>query len=178
RRPDRVLPDRRAPRPGAAVADRQGEAAAMAVSSLTSTSPPDRPVRCGLCSSSGLHVTVWTTTTNAIRALWLTVRRKQMSLRKLVLGVVAGAAIAVPGALPATAADTVFFPLLVYRTGPYAPSGIPVANGFVDYFKLLNERDGGIGGAKVVWEECETAYDTKLGVECYERLKGKHGGAL
>ena len=101
-----------------------------------------------------------------------------MSLRKLTLGVVAAAALAVPGALPATAADEVFFPLLVYRTGPYAPSGIPVANGFVDYFKMLNERDGGIGGAKVVWEECETAYDTKLGVECYERLKGKHGGAL
>ncbi|TMQ16590.1 MAG: ABC transporter permease, partial [Candidatus Rokuibacteriota bacterium] len=28
----------------------------------------------------------------------------------------------------------VFIPLLVYRTGPYAPSGIPIANGFVDYF--------------------------------------------
>ena len=26
-----------------------------------------------------------------------------------------------------------FFPMLVYRTGPYAPSGIPVANGFRDY---------------------------------------------
>jgi branched-chain amino acid transport system substrate-binding protein len=70
----------------------------------------------------------------------------------------------------------IFIPLLVYRTGPYAPSGIPIANGFVDYFTLLNERDGGIGGVKVAWEECETQYDTKQGVECYERLKGK--GAL
>jgi len=66
-----------------------------------------------------------------------------------------------------------FIPLLVYRTGPYAPSGIPIANGFVDYFSLLNERDGGINGIKVAWEECETQYDTKQGVECYERLKGK-----
>jgi branched-chain amino acid transport system substrate-binding protein len=66
-----------------------------------------------------------------------------------------------------------FIPLLVYRTGPYAPSGIPIANGFVDYFSLLNERDGGINGVKVTWEECETQYDTKQGVECYERLKGK-----
>jgi branched-chain amino acid transport system substrate-binding protein len=66
-----------------------------------------------------------------------------------------------------------FIPLLVYRTGPYAPSGIPIANGFVDYFNLLNERDGGINGIKVVFEECETQYDTKQGVECYERLKGK-----
>jgi branched-chain amino acid transport system substrate-binding protein len=66
-----------------------------------------------------------------------------------------------------------FIPLLVYRTGPYAPSGIPIANGFVDYFTLINERDGGINGIKVAWEECETQYDTKQGVECYERLKGK-----
>ena len=30
---------------------------------------------------------------------------------------------------------------------------------------------------KIVFEECETAYDTARGVECYERLKGKNGGA-
>ena len=39
-------------------------------------------------------------------------------------------------------------PSLVYRTGPYAPSGIPIANGLRDYFTLLNERDGGINGVK------------------------------
>jgi len=66
-----------------------------------------------------------------------------------------------------------FIPLLVYRTGPYAPSGIPIANGFVDYFTLLNERDGGINGVKLTWEECETQYKTDLGIECYEKLKGK-----
>jgi len=71
----------------------------------------------------------------------------------------------------------IFIPLLVYRTGPYAPSGIPIANGFVDYFSLINERDGGVNGVKLAWEECETQYDTKQGVECYERLKGKNGGA-
>ena len=68
----------------------------------------------------------------------------------------------------------IFIPLLVYRTGPYAPSGIPIANGFVDYFNLVNERDGGINGVKLIWEECETQYDTKQGVECYERLKSKN----
>jgi branched-chain amino acid transport system substrate-binding protein len=78
------------------------------------------------------------------------------------------------GPVSATAqGKDIFIPLLVYRTGPYAPSGIPIANGFVDYFTLLNERDGGINGVKVTWEECETQYDTKQGVECYERLKGK-----
>src|SRR4029434_1797329 len=38
--------------------------------------------------------------------------------------------------------------------------------------------DGGINGVKLVVEECETQYDTKQGVECYERLKGESGGAM
>jgi branched-chain amino acid transport system substrate-binding protein len=69
-----------------------------------------------------------------------------------------------------------FFPALVYRTGAYAPNGVPFANGYVDYFKLINAK-GGINGVKLIWEECETGYATDRGVECYERLKGKHGGA-
>jgi branched-chain amino acid transport system substrate-binding protein len=69
-----------------------------------------------------------------------------------------------------------FFPALVYRTGAYAPNGVPFANGYVDYLKLVNAK-GGINGVKVVWEECETGYATDKGVECYERLKGKYSGA-
>jgi branched-chain amino acid transport system substrate-binding protein len=30
---------------------------------------------------------------------------------------------------------------------------------------------------KILYEECETGYATDKGVECYERLKGKNGGA-
>ena len=66
-----------------------------------------------------------------------------------------------------------FIPLLVYRTGPYAPNGTPWANGKQDYLKLINARDGGINGVKITFEECETGYATDKGVECYERLKGK-----
>ena len=69
-----------------------------------------------------------------------------------------------------------FIPALVYRTGAYAPNGVPFANGYVDYLKLVNAR-GGINGVKIIFEECETGYATDRGVECYERLKGKHGGA-
>ena len=71
-----------------------------------------------------------------------------------------------------------FFPVLVYRTGAYAPNGVPWANGFVDYLKLVNARDGGINGVKIAYEECDTAYATDKGVECYERLKGKSAGAV
>ena len=74
---------------------------------------------------------------------------------------------------PATAqAKEQFFPVLVYRTGAYAPNGVPFANGYVDYLKLVNAQ-GGINGVKVSFEECETGYATDKGVECYERLKGK-----
>ena len=74
---------------------------------------------------------------------------------------------------PAWAQNEQFIPSLVYRTGPYAPNGIPFANGVADYLKLVNERDGGINGVKITTEECETGYATDRGVECYERLKGK-----
>ncbi|HLO93652.1 MAG TPA: ABC transporter substrate-binding protein [Burkholderiaceae bacterium] len=65
-----------------------------------------------------------------------------------------------------------FFPVLVYRTGAYAPNGTPWANGYVDYLKLVNAK-GGINGVKITFEECETGYATDRSVECYERLKGK-----
>jgi branched-chain amino acid transport system substrate-binding protein len=68
-----------------------------------------------------------------------------------------------------------FFPVLVYRTGAYAPNGTPWANGYVDYLKLVNAK-GGINGVKISFEECEFGYATDRGVECYERLKGKNGG--
>ncbi len=98
-----------------------------------------------------------------------------MSLKKLLIAVLTVAAVAWPMATPAPAQDkTMFIPLLVYRTGPFAPNGIPSANGFNDYFNLVNERDGGINGVKIAFEECETQYKTDLGVECYERVKGKH----
>lgn len=88
------------------------------------------------------------------------------------------AALAVTGAaaavLPAAASaqNEQFFPVLPYRSGPYAPNGVPWANAYVDYMKLVNAK-GGINGVKITWEECDTAYSTDRGVECYERLKGK-----
>ncbi|MCL4740202.1 MAG: ABC transporter substrate-binding protein [Burkholderiaceae bacterium] len=69
-----------------------------------------------------------------------------------------------------------FIPVLSYRTGAFAPNGVPWANGYVDFLKYANAK-GGLNGVKILFEECETGYATDKGVECYERLKGKHGGA-
>src|SRR5215211_8845547 len=74
---------------------------------------------------------------------------------------------------PVSAQNDQFIPSLVYRTGAYAPNGIPIANGITDYYRLVNERDGGINGVKIAFEECDFGYATDRGVECYERLKGK-----
>jgi len=76
----------------------------------------------------------------------------------------------------AQAQDSLYVPSLTYRTGPFAGGGTPFADGYADYFNMLNERDGGINGVKVVVEECETAYNAQKGVECYEATKGN--GAL
>ena len=97
-----------------------------------------------------------------------------MKLRKFVLAVAvvaAGASVITTGNAFAQAKEQ-FIPVLSYRTGPYAPNGVPWANGYVDYLKLVNAR-GGINGVKLSFEECETGYDTARSVECYERLKGK-----
>jgi branched-chain amino acid transport system substrate-binding protein len=89
-----------------------------------------------------------------------------------VVALAAAASLATSGNALAQANEQ-FFPVLVYRTGAYAPNGVPWANGYVDYLKLVNARDGGINGVKITFEECETGYATDRGVECYERLKAK-----
>lgn len=97
-----------------------------------------------------------------------------MRLKRLIAGTIMAGTLA-GAALPAFA-DELFVPLFSYRTGPFAGSGIPIANGMHDYLTMLNERDGGINGVKIRVSECETGYDTQKGVECYEQVKGE--GAL
>jgi branched-chain amino acid transport system substrate-binding protein len=102
-----------------------------------------------------------------------------MKLKHLVLGTALAAMVGASAAVThAQAQDSIYVPLFTYRTGPFAGSGIPVANGMHDYLSMLNERDGGIGGVKLNIEECETGYDTKKGVECYESVKGKNPAVI
>jgi branched-chain amino acid transport system substrate-binding protein len=67
---------------------------------------------------------------------------------------------------------TQFMPILAYRTGPFAAGGSGFSSGLEDFMELRNMQ-GGVNGIKYSWEECETAYNTARGVECYERLKEK-----
>jgi branched-chain amino acid transport system substrate-binding protein len=78
-------------------------------------------------------------------------------MKGLLVGAVLAATAASPAFVSSAAAqDSIYVPLFSYRTGPFANSGIPIANGMADYLNMLNERDGGIGGVKLNVEECET----------------------
>ena len=70
-------------------------------------------------------------------------------------------------------ANEQFVPANGYWVGPYAPGGSGFFGGVIDYFQMLNTRDGGINGVKLTWEKCETEYNNARGVECYERSKKK-----
>jgi branched-chain amino acid transport system substrate-binding protein len=97
-----------------------------------------------------------------------------MKTTKWMMGAAFGAVMAGAAMTPAAAQDQLFMPLLTYRTGAFAGSGVSIADGMRDYLEMINQRDGGIGGVKIGIEECETGYDTKKGVECYEALKSKN----
>ena len=97
-----------------------------------------------------------------------------MKLKNLAIGLLA--AVATVGAIestPVLAKDSIFIPVFSYRSGPFAPGGAKIANGYTDYFKLVQKRDGGVEGVDIKLEECEFGYKTDRGVECYERLKSK-----
>ncbi len=96
-----------------------------------------------------------------------------MKFKAIVLSIVASVMSVVPFTVSQAQEMEQFFPALVYRTGPYAAGGSGFFGGLEDYMALLNLRDGGVNGVKLVWEECETAYNSDRGVECYERLKNK-----
>lgn len=70
-------------------------------------------------------------------------------------------------------ANEQFIGLPSYRVGAYAAGGSGIYGGWIDYMSLINERDGGVNGVKLTWEECETEYNNARGVECYERMKKK-----
>lgn len=94
-----------------------------------------------------------------------------MNLKTMTAAAVAAACLVGPVAGEAVAEDSFYMPMFSYRTGNFAPNGIPFANGIRDYANLLNET-GGVEGYTVEYDECETGYSTPKGVECYQRVKG------
>ncbi|WP_378948633.1 ABC transporter substrate-binding protein [Mesorhizobium sp. ANAO-SY3R2] len=88
--------------------------------------------------------------------------RKSLLSAGLVLGILLPA--------PALAQDALTIANMSFRTGPYAATGTPLANGQRDYITMLNERDGGVNGIRLNFNECETGFNTDKGVECYGKI--------
>lgn len=95
---------------------------------------------------------------------------------KRIASVVVALTLVTTGAAWAQPAAEQYIALPSYRVGPYAAGGSGFYGGIIDYFNLVN-LSGGVNGVKISWEECETEYNPSRGVECYERLKTRNGGA-
>ncbi len=93
---------------------------------------------------------------------------------KLIKSLLLGAALLAASSF--TWANEQYVPLLSYRVGPYGSNGTSFFGAMIDYMTLVNMK-GGVNGVKMTWEECETEYNASRGVECYERLKSRNGGA-
>lgn len=66
--------------------------------------------------------------------------------------------------------DTIKMGLLLVKTGPIAALGLPEGYGHVDYFRYLNETEGGINGRKIdlIWEDDE--FKVEKAVTAYNKL--------
>lgn len=102
-----------------------------------------------------------------------TLVKKAMLTTVLVTSLLLGAGI--PSA--AVAQDSQFVALPTYRVGPYASSGAPWFAGEIDYFKYINEIEGGVNGVKLDVQEFETEYSPDRAVEVYERVKNGVNGS-
>lgn len=101
---------------------------------------------------------------------------RNLALAGTLLAAGASAALAVD-TKPGPDSDKQFLPLASFRVGPYAGAGVQIWAGIIDYYRYLNEVEGGINGVKIVWQECETEWTAEKGIECYERFKHGLNGA-
>ncbi len=99
--------------------------------------------------------------------------RRKLIFTIFALVFAAGLVMAAGQALAAEEKPTQFFGFGFYRTGPYAAGGSGYASGMEDFMQLRNMQ-GGVNGIMYAWEECETAYNTARGVECYNRYKDRN----
>ena len=97
-----------------------------------------------------------------------------MSLKQLWWSGLVAAVLGGLVSVTAVAAGQQFIPLLSMREGALRSLGIPWADGYIAYLTLLNERDGGVNGVTLVWDECETVYDVNR--SCHGDALSAHPG--
>ena len=97
---------------------------------------------------------------------------RKVTFTLVALALVAGLVLTWGQAMAAEEKPKQFVGVLAYRTGPFAAGGSGFSSGMEDYMILMN-MEGGINGVEYAFEECETAYNTERGVECYNRFKDR-----
>jgi branched-chain amino acid transport system substrate-binding protein len=95
----------------------------------------------------------------------------------LIAALMSGVAFAVLPGTRAQAETSQYVPLPTYRVGAYASSGELWWAGEKDYFRYINEVEGGVDGVKINYEEFETEWSPDRTVEVYERVKGGKDGS-
>ena len=91
------------------------------------------------------------------------------SWRNRAAAAVCALAAAVAGPSVASAAEQ-YFGIPSSRVGPYSAMGTGYYGGIIDYLNYVNMAEGGVNGVTLTWQECETEYNAKRTVECYQRL--------
>jgi branched-chain amino acid transport system substrate-binding protein len=97
---------------------------------------------------------------------------RKITFSMVALALVAGLVLTWGQAMAAEDEPKQFVGVLAYRTGPFAAGGSGFSSGMED-FMILKNMEGGINGIMYEFEECETAYNTERGVECYNRFKDR-----
>ena len=90
------------------------------------------------------------------------------------------AVISVTASAPAHAQGKAqFFPELVYRTGPYAPNGVPFADGYSDYLKLVDARASsrGRGASSASTRSRDSGSQRGCSADSFTEMPGRRGSA-
>ncbi|MEM1361609.1 MAG: ABC transporter substrate-binding protein [Pseudomonadota bacterium] len=103
----------------------------------------------------------------------MTKRSLPRRLSSAALALTVATAITVPSVAPAQDA-TQYFPIASSRVGPYSAMGTGYYGAQIDYLNYVN-KNGGVNGVMLEWQECETEYNAVKTVECYQRLLEKDG---
>lgn len=101
---------------------------------------------------------------------------KRIRLKNCLATAAAAVAVASTLVLPdvAIAEEKQYFPIASSRVGPYSAMGTGYYGAQIDYMKYVN-KNGGVNGVMLTWQECETEYNAVKTVECYQRLLEKDG---
>jgi branched-chain amino acid transport system substrate-binding protein len=98
--------------------------------------------------------------------------RLNTTLAAAVMAISALATVAVPDT--AMAEETQYFPIASSRVGPFSAMGTGYYGAQIDYINYIN-KNGGVNGVMLTWQECETEYNAVKTVECYQRLLEYNG---